>query len=117
MSANEAGGSSFGKVIGYLILAAAVIGVVVWFIIRPALEERGYTRDGLEQKAEDIKEKVSDTADAAGDKIRQITSKGADAAEETGEKVEDAAENVKQTGEKAARKIEKSTENLEIIDL
>lgn len=107
MSENETGGSLFGKIIGYLILAAAVLAVVFWFIVLPALEERGYSREELEQKAGDLREKVSNTANAAGAKLKGITSKTGEVAVKAGEKIED-------TGEK----IEKNTDDaLEVIDL
>ncbi len=107
MSENQTGGSLFGKTIGYLILATAVLAVIFWFIVLPALEERGYSREELERKAGDIREKVSDTANAAGARLKEITSKTGETAVKAGEKIED-------TGEK----IEKTTDDaLEVIDL
>jgi len=114
MSENGTGGSLPGKIIGYLILAAAILAVVFWFVVLPALEERGYSREELERKADDIRHKVSDTADAAGARIKEITAKTGTAAARAGEKLERAGEKVEDTGEKIE---EKAGDALDIIDL
>lgn len=111
MGKDNKGGSTIGQLIGYLVLLAAILGIIFWFLVMPKLEERGYSKDDLENTVEGIKDKVTDTAEAAGSKIKKITSKTAD-------KVEDTAEEVSEFTEKTAKKVEKKTEAaLEVIDL
>ncbi len=111
MSEDKKGGSAIGQIIGYLVLIAAILGVIFWFLVMPKLEERGYSKDDLGNKVGEIKEKVTDTAEAAGSKIKKFTGKTAD-------KIEDTTEAVGDFTEKAADKVEKKTDAaLEVIDL
>lgn len=97
----EKSASVFGQIIGWTILLAAVIGVIYWFLARPALEEKGYTLEGVKEKTGALKERIGNAADYAENKIQSMQSK----TEETTAK----------TSEKATELIEKTEKKSEVI--
>ena len=88
-------GNVFGEVVGCLILVITVIVVVFWFIVKPKLEEAGYSFSGISEKASSIKESVSETLHDAADKYRDTKSKVKDKTDETKDKIDDTVDGMK----------------------
>lgn len=81
--AEEKKGGRFGEVLGCLILIIAVIAVLFWFLLKPKLEEAGYSFTGLSEKASDLGKGVSGALRETVDKYKDTREKAAAKAEET----------------------------------
>jgi hypothetical protein len=90
-------GNIFGEVVGCLILVIAVIVVLFWFILKPKLEEAGYSFSGISEKASNIKESVSETFNNAADKYRDTKSKVNDKTDEAKDKIDDTVDGIKKS--------------------
>ena len=88
-------GNIFGEVVGCLILVITVIAVIFWFIVKPKLEEAGYSFSGISEKASSMKESVSETLRDAADKYRDTKSKVQDKTDEAKDKIDDTVDGMK----------------------
>lgn len=88
-------GNIFGEVVGCLILVITAIVVIFWFIVKPKLEESGYSFSGISEKASSIKESVSETLHDAASKYQDTKSKVKDKSDETKEKIDDTVDGMK----------------------
>lgn len=82
MGDEKKSGNVFGEILGCLILILAVFAILIWFILKPKLEEAGYSFTSISEKASEIKEKVSETMHDATDKFKESKHKVKDAGEE-----------------------------------
>ncbi|MDD3155041.1 MAG: hypothetical protein PHS41_09240 [Victivallaceae bacterium] len=118
-----------GGVAGCLILAIAATAVLVYFVVRPFLEERGWTLERISRSARETAGKVEELGDKAkagakraAEQVRGKAEKVEDKAEDAVEAVEDHVEAVKEKVEeaplkppKAVKKVEEKADSL-IID-
>jgi len=95
MAEAKKSGNVFGEVVGCLILVIAVIVVLFWFILKPKLEEAGYSFSGISEKASNIKETVSETFSNAADKYRDTKSKVNDKTDEAKDKIDETVDGMK----------------------
>ena len=95
MAEGKKTGNVFSEVLGCLILIIAVIAVLVWFILKPKMEEAGYSFAGISEKASNIKDKVSETVRDAADKYKDTKDKVKDKTDEAKENISEKVEEVK----------------------
>jgi cytoskeletal protein RodZ len=88
MADEKKSGNIFGEILGCLILIIAIFAVLIWFILKPKLEEAGYSFTSISEKATAIKEKVSETMRNTTDSFQ----KNKEEAKETVENVKDTAD-------------------------
>ncbi|MFA6103427.1 MAG: hypothetical protein WCV67_10695 [Victivallaceae bacterium] len=88
-------GNVFGEVVGCLILVIAVLVVLFWFLLKPKLEEAGYSFSGISEKASNIKESVSETFSNATDKYRDTKNKVKDKTDDAKDKIDDTVDGMK----------------------
>lgn len=86
MSDKKTGASILGQIIGWSILFFAVLGVILWYFARPALEERGYSVDEIKAKTGQIRENVNTTVDSTKEKFHRLKSKTGETSEFATEK-------------------------------
>jgi len=60
-------GNFFGFSIGCLIIIIAIGAVIFFLLIKPALDDAGYSYDDLKEKIFDLKDQAHDTIDKTGE--------------------------------------------------
>ncbi len=95
MAEGKKSGNVFGEVVGCLILVIAVLTVLFWFILKPKLEEAGYSFSGISEKASSLKETVSETFSNVADKYHDTKSKVNDKTDEAKDKVDETVDGMK----------------------
>lgn len=98
---NKHDGGGCGQMIGCLILIAAVLAVVIYFIVRPEMEERGITLDSLKNQTLDLKDQIAEKVDATRNSIEEAGDKASDMKENVEDKIQD----LKDTGERVKENI------------
>ena len=99
-------GSSCGASLGCLIIVITVAAVVFFLFIKPALEERGYSLDDIEEKILDLKGKAHDTID----RTRDAYQKNKEKLEDFKDQADDKVEQIKDKADESMDKIEKIDE-------
>jgi hypothetical protein len=97
MAEEKKSGNLFGEVVGCLILVIAIIAVLFWFILKPKLEEAGYSFSGISEKASNIKETVSETFSNAADKYRDTKNKVKDKTDEAKDNIGETVDGMKKS--------------------
>ena len=95
MAEGKKSGNAFGEIVGCLILVITIIAVLFWFILKPKLEEAGYSFSGLSEKASNLKETVSGTFSSAADKYRDTKSKVKDKTDEAKDNLDETVDGMK----------------------
>jgi gas vesicle protein len=113
-------GGSCGETFGCLIILVAVAGVLFWFIIKPKLEESGYSFDDLLGRAEELKDNIVDSVnsakdkfDDAKDKLGEASDKVKDIHETVSDKVDDVKDSVDNLKDQAKDLKDKADKGLE----
>jgi hypothetical protein len=92
MAEAKKGGSTFGEIIGCMILVIAILAIVFWFLVVPKMEEAGYSLSNIQEKATTISENVVKT-------VRNTSENTKDIKNDTIEKGNEAKENIKDTAD------------------
>jgi Sec-independent protein translocase protein TatA len=89
------GGSSFGEILGCLILIIAILAILGWFLLKPKMEEAGYSFSGIKEKASNISEKVVKTVRNTTDNVKEIKDDTVEKSSDTKEDIKDAVDELK----------------------
>ena len=112
-------GSSCGFSLGCLIIIITVAVVLFFLFIKPALEERGYSLDDLEERFLDLKDKTHETIERTRDAYQESKDKLEDVKEQADEKVEqikdkadEGMEKIEEIDDQAREKVSKAAPRL-----
>ncbi len=95
MAETKKKGNIFGEVAGCMILVIAIVFVLFWFLLKPKLEEAGYSFSGISEKASNAKDTISATFREATDKYLDTKDKVKNSADETNTKIDDTVDEMK----------------------
>ena len=82
-------GNFFGFSIGCLIIIIAIGAVIFFLLIKPALDDAGYSYDDLKEKIFDLKDQAHDTIDKTGEIYQDGKEKYGDMKNKTDERIDD----------------------------